>query len=117
MSRTVVYVAALSWLLIPSCTRAQVVDTTLCEILYNPQSFDGKFVRFRGVAVAGFDEFAIQDAACKQAVNAIWLTYPEGTKGKAGPPAYMRLQLAKNSPAIAENTSRASVTLDKNKDF
>ncbi|HWT88632.1 MAG TPA: hypothetical protein VN454_07490 [Candidatus Angelobacter sp.] len=117
MNRTVICMAAFGSLLIPSYTRSQVVDATPCEILSNPQSFDGKIVRVKGVAVAGFDEFAIQDASCKQAVNAIWLAYPEGTKGKAGPAASMRLQLAKNSPAVAENSSRTPVMLNKNKDF
>ena len=117
MNRFLLCVAILSWFLIASVGRAQAVDTTVCEILANPPSFDGKIVRVKGVAVAGFDEFAIQGTGCNQPVNAIWLAYPEGTKGKAGPAASMRLQLAKNNPAVAGNTSRAPVTLDKNKDF
>ncbi|HLZ12738.1 MAG TPA: hypothetical protein VKP58_09140 [Candidatus Acidoferrum sp.] len=117
MNRSIFCAVVLSLLLVPSIARSQVVDATVCEILSNPKSFDGKIVRVKGIAVAGFDEFAIQDAGCKQAVNAIWLAYPEGTKGKAGPAAYMRLQLAKNSPAVAGNTSRAPITLEKNKDF
>ena len=101
----------------PSCLQAQIVDTTVCDVLANPQSFDGKVVRIKGVVIAGFEEFAIKGSGCNQAVNAIWLDYPEGTKGKAGPVAFLRLQLAGNSPVTVTNVSRTNVTLDKNKDF
>jgi hypothetical protein len=67
--------------------------------------------------IAGLDEFAAVDPACKQKVNAIWLDYPEGTKAKAGPAAILRLRLAKNSPGKGADESFARVTLDKNKDF
>jgi hypothetical protein len=72
---------------------AQILDASVCEILANPQSFDGKIVRVKGMVSAGFDEFVVKDATCNQAVNAIWLDYPEGTKGKAGPAAFVQLQL------------------------
>lgn len=96
---------------------AQVVDTSICEILANPQSFDGKIVRVKGVLAAGFDEFAVKDATCNQLINAIWLAYPEGTKGKAGPAAFVQLQLARNNNTPASGISRSAVKLDKNKDF
>ena len=51
--------------------------------------------------VAGFDEFVIEGSACNPPA-AIWLAYPEGTKGKAGPAAFLRLQLASNSPAVSD---------------
>ncbi len=38
--------------------RAQTVDTTVCEVLKNPASFDGKIVRLKGTVISGFDEFA-----------------------------------------------------------
>ncbi len=117
MKRIHFCVLALSCLLIPVSLSAQVVDTAVCDILSNPQSFDGKFVRIKGTAVAGFGEFAINGSGCNQAVNAIWLAYPEGSKGKAGPATFLRLQLAKNNPAVINSVSRATVTLDKNKDF
>src|SRR5271168_3879137 len=98
MKRILVGVAVLGWLLIPPSLRAQVVDATVCDILSNPQSFDGKIVRVKGVAVAGFEEFAIQGTGCNQTVSAIWLAYPEGTRGKAGPAASLRLRLGKNNP-------------------
>lgn len=97
---------------------AQVTDTTVCDILANPQSFDGKIVRVKGTVVAGFDEFVIRDASCKQPVNAIWLAYPAGTKAKAGPLAFVQIQLSRNNTAAAPNVNRAPVTLDKGgKDF
>jgi hypothetical protein len=37
---------------------SQVVDASACDILANPQSFDGKTVRIKGTVIAGFDEFA-----------------------------------------------------------
>lgn len=117
MKRILVRIVVLSCLLIPVSLRAQTVDTTVCDILSDPESFDGKIVRVKGVAVAGFEEFAIQGTSCNQAVNAIWLAYPEGTRGKAGPAAFLRLQLGKNNPTVVSNTSRASVTLEKNKEF
>lgn len=96
---------------------AQTVDTSVCEILANPQSFDGKTVRIKGTVIAGFDEFAIKDSSCGQAVNAIWVAYPEGTKAKAGPVAFLQIQLARNNPATASDTNRPPVKLDKSKDF
>jgi hypothetical protein len=96
---------------------AQTIDTTVCDILSNPPSFDGKIVRVKGTVVSGFDEFAIKDSNCKQPVNVIWLAYPEGTKAKAGSTALVQLQLAKNSSGTAVMPSRSAVRLDKNKDF
>src|SRR5580658_6878651 len=76
--------------------RAQVTDTTVCDVLKSPQSFDNKIVRIKGTVVAGFDQFVIRDVNCAQDVNSIWLAYPQGTKGKAGPMAMLELKPAKN---------------------
>jgi hypothetical protein len=54
---------------------------------------------------------------CNQHINAIWLAYPEGTKGKAGPAAFVQLQLGRNNPAAIANSSRSPVKLEKNKEF
>jgi hypothetical protein len=107
-------VRLMSCLTVPSSLTAQVVDSTVCDILANPHSYDGKLVRIKGVVIAGFEEFTIEGPGCTQIVNAIWLDYPEGTKGKAGPAAFLRLQLAKNNPSEVTSVSRAPVTLDKN---
>lgn len=113
----VVALTLMSCLMAPSFLSAQVVDSTVCEILANPQSFDGKMVRIKGTVIAGFEEFAITGWGCNQTINSIWLAYPEGAKGKAGPAAFLRLQLGKNHPAAVANFSRTPVTLDDNKDF
>jgi hypothetical protein len=117
MKGTFVLIVLTICLMVPSSLSGQVADSTVCDILSNPQSLDGKMVRIKGVVIAGFEEFAIKGSSCNQIVNAIWLAYPEGTKGKAGPAAFLRLQLAKNHPATVTNLSHAPVTLDKNKDF
>jgi hypothetical protein len=96
---------------------AQVLDAGVCDILANPQSFDGKMVRMKGTVSAGFDEFVVRDSSCDQPINAIWIAYPEGTKAKAGPAAFLKLQLGRNNPSPTTKPSRASVKLDKNKDF
>ena len=78
---------------------AQVTDTTVCDVVKNPASFDGKMVRIKGTVVAGFDEFVIKDSAdpnCGYPVNGIWLSYPQGAKGKAGPAAMLTMQPARN---------------------
>jgi hypothetical protein len=96
---------------------AQTVDATVCDILKSPQSFDGKIVRIKGTVVAGFDQFVIKGDGCGQHVNAIWLSYPEGTKGKAGPAAILQLQPAKNFSGAVQNGNRAPVVLDNSKEF
>src|ERR1700691_814847 len=117
MKRILLFVGLLGCVIIPTSLSAQIVDSTVCDILANPQSFDGKIVRIKGVVIAGFEEFAIKGSGSDQMVSAIWLAYPEGTKGKAGPVAFLRLQLGKNHPAAVTNVSRPPVTLDKNKDL
>lgn len=98
--------------------KAQAVDTDLCAIVKNPKSFDGKTVRIKGVAVAGFDEFIIKDAsACGYPVDGIWLDYPQGTKGKAGPVAMVQVQPARNFAGKYTPPTRVALTLDKSKDF
>jgi hypothetical protein len=97
---------------------AQVTDTTVCDVLKSPQSFDNKIVRIKGTVVAGFDQFVIRDENCAQDVNGIWLAYPQGTKGKAGPMAMLELKPAKNfAGTAAAPAARAAVVLDKSKDF
>jgi len=117
MKRIFPFVVLLVFSMIQPFLQAQIVDSSVCDILANPRSFDGKIVRIKGVVIAGFEEFAIKGSGCNQAVNAIWLAYPEGTKGKAGPAAFLRLQLAKNYPAAVTSISRPPVSIDKNKDF
>jgi hypothetical protein len=115
------YLVVMMAILGVSCgLRAQVTDAKVCDIAKNPASFDGKMVRIKGTVVAGFDQFAIQDATdptCGYPVDSIWLEYPAGTKGKAGAVAIVELQPAKNFAGTYTAPTRAAVTLDKSKDF
>ena len=96
---------------------AQVVDTTVCDVLKNPKSFDGKMVRIKATVAAGFDQFVLKGLGCGHLVNAIWLSYPEGTKGKAGPVALLQVQMAHNFTGTVPAVTRTPVILDKSKDF
>lgn len=99
---------------------AAPVDTTVCDVVKKPQAFDGKIVRIKGTVFAGLDEFAIKDSTdpnCGYQVNAIWLDYPAGTKGKAGPAATLTVQPARNFAGKVNPPARTPVTLDKSKDF
>ncbi len=99
--------------------QAQVVDTTVCAVMKSPKSFDGKIVRIKGIVIAGLDEFAIKDTSpCGYQVDAIWLSYPQGTKAKSGPLAVVEMQPAHNYSGTYTAPTRTPVTLDKsNKDF
>jgi hypothetical protein len=97
--------------------QAQAVQTTVCAVLKDPASFNGKIVTIKGTAVVGFDEFILKDEDCKLSVNGIWLDYPPGTKGKAGPIALVTVQPAKNFAGTYMATTRTPVTLTKDKDF
>ena len=97
---------------------AQATDVNICDVLKNPKSFDGKIVRIKGTVVAGFDEFIVKDSApCGYQVDGIWISYPQGTKGKAGPVAMVQVQPAHNFSGTYAPPTRAAVTLDKSKDF
>lgn len=97
---------------------AQVVDTTVCDVLSNPQAMDGKIVRIKGTVIAGLDQFIVKGGNCGASVSGIWISYPEGTKGKAGPTAVLIMQPARNFSGTFAANVRTPVILDKkNKDF
>jgi hypothetical protein len=97
---------------------AQTVDTTVCAVVKNPKPFDGKIVRIKGTVVAGFDSFIVKDSEpCGYQVDGIWLSYPQGTKAKAGPAAILQIQPARNFTGKYTPPQRATITLDKSKDF
>lgn len=116
MKRVLTFVFVLGF---SCCLYAQAVDTTICEILDHPQSFNGKIVRIKGTAVASFDQFVVKGADCGINVNKnIWLSYPEGIKAKAGPAVMVQVQPAHNFTGDVPVVQRTPVTLDKNnKDF
>ena len=99
------------------CLHAQIVDATVCDVLKNPRSFNGKIVRVKGTVSAGFDHFVVKGAECGQRIGGIWLSYPEGSKAKAGPAAVLQLQPARNFGGTVASIERPPVQLDKNKDF
>jgi hypothetical protein len=104
----------------PAAPPAQVMDTTVCDVVKKPATFDGKIVRIKGTVIVGFDQFAIKDATdpnCGFPVNTIWLEYPAGTKGKAGAAAIVEIQPAKNFSGQYTAPTRTAVTLDRSKDF
>jgi hypothetical protein len=107
----------LFWLSLSSVMSAQVVDVAVCDVLANPVAFNGKMIRMKAAtAVAGFDEFIIDGSGCTSP-GAIWLAYPSGTKGKAGPVSLVRLQLAKNAASVADAPVRTPVTLQRDGQF
>lgn len=99
------------------CLHAQVVNTTVCDVLKDPASFNGKMVQLKGLVTAGFDQFEITDKGCGVQVNAIWLDYPEGTHGKAGPVALLQLQPARNFTGTVQPPPATPVKLDKDANF
>jgi hypothetical protein len=104
--------------LVVTSLHAQAVDTTVCDILKDPQSFNGKIVRIKATVSSGLDEFIVRGEDCHHAISSIWLAYPEGTKAKAGPAAILELQPASNFSGEVKPADRTPVTLDKNnKDF
>jgi hypothetical protein len=97
---------------------AQAVDTDICAVVKNPVPFDGKIVRIKGIAVAGYDHFIVKDAnVCGFPVDGIWLEYPAGTHGKAGAAALVTVQPARNYSGPYKAPTRTPVVLDKSKDF
>lgn len=101
-----------------ACTlHAQAVSTTVCDVIKNPASFDGKTVTIKGTVVASFDQFVIDDGDCNKEISSIWLEYPAGSKAKAGPVVNIELQPAKNFAGKAAPANRAAVTLNKDKEF
>ncbi len=97
--------------------RAQGTAATVCEILKNPQAFNGKIVQVHATVRAGFDEFILLGDDCGQQVNGIWLAYPEGTKGKAGAAVVLEFQAAKNFKGKSDAQARTPVQLTKDKEF
>lgn len=96
---------------------AQAIDTTVCAVLKDPASFDGKTVRIKGTVVAGFDQFVVNDADCGDDVNGIWLAYPSGTKAKSGPAAIVELEPAHDFAGKVAPEAHPAVPLTRDKEF
>jgi len=54
MTRMFFLAALAGYLALSPVITAQIVDATVCEIVSNPQSFDGKLVRVKGVVTGRF---------------------------------------------------------------
>jgi hypothetical protein len=68
-----------------------VTEATVCQILADPVSFNGKMVKVRGRVVTGFEFFDIQGQWCGgQSINGITLAYPEEAGLKPAPPFTLR---------------------------
>lgn len=96
---------------------AQTVDTTVCAVLKDPASFNGKTVRITGTVNTSFDQFVVSNGDCGKDVNGIWLAYPPGTKAKSGPIAMVELAPARNFAGTAAPAARPAVTLTRDKSF
>ena len=95
---------------------AQVVDATVCDIVKNPKSFDGKIVRIKGTVswIRSVRDYPIPIADSGE-WNLAFLSL--GSKGKAGPVVVVEVQPAHNYAGPAKPVTRTPVTLEKNKDF
>ena len=94
----------ISFSLIAAQKSEKPIETTICEIIENPETFDGKFVRLRANVLSGFEVFAIADPALD--CESISLSYPGG-----GPAASTTFGLA--TPRI----NRPRVTLRSDREF
>ena len=92
---------------------AQVVDGSVCDVVNHPDKFDGKVVKLTGVVQVGFDSFLMRGDTCS---SSLWLSYPAGTKAKAGPATTITLQLASNATGTT-GTARPAVTLERGPAF
>lgn len=117
MKRTFAVAFLLGALACGLSAQTQPVDTTVCAVMKNPTAFNGKMVRIKGTAVVGFDQFVLEDGNCGQQVNGIWIAYPEGTKGKAGPLALVEVGPAHNYAGTLPAAEAAPVTLVHDKAF
>jgi hypothetical protein len=107
-------------LLAQATAPAAPVETTVCDVVKKPASFDGKMVKIKGTVVVGFDHFIVTDAAdpnCGFQENGIWLDYPQGTKGKAGPAVIVTVQPAHNFSGKFTAPTRTPIVLQKDKVF
>ena len=109
------YIAAIC--AVATSLHAQAVDTSVCDILKDPQAFNGKIVRIKATVSSGLDEFVIKGEDCHHAISSIWLAYSEGTGAKSGPMAILQLQPASNFGGTVVPVDRAPVVLDASKNF
>lgn len=114
MKRSFAMIALLAF---ASVLHAQVTDATVCGILKDPASFNGKTVRVKGTVAVDFDQFIVKDKNCESSINTLWLSYPAGSHGKAGPMALVQVRPAKNFAGHYQAVTPTPVRLEKDKAF
>jgi hypothetical protein len=96
--------------------QAAIIEATPCDVLSRPMEFNGKTVRLSGTVQTGLDDFVLRAPGCTgtplSSPQAIWIDYPRGTHGKAGPA--MRIALAIGGAAA---TIPPAAVLMRNPDF
>lgn len=115
ISATILAISSLAVLCAASSgvANAQVVDAKVCDVVGHPTQFDGKTVRLTGTVQVGVDSFLMRGDSCG---DALWLSYPVGTKARSGPATVVTVQLASDATGTP-GTARPAVTLQVNPDF
>ena len=100
----------------PAHPQGSAVEATPCDVLSRPMDFNGKTVRVSGTVQTGLDDFVLRAPGCAGTLlsspQAIWIDYPRGTHGKAGPA--MRIALAVSGSTMPVP---AAAALDRGRDF
>jgi hypothetical protein len=76
-------------------TLDEPIKTTLCELLKEPERFNGKMVQFRAVVFYGFEASLLRDDSCSAEVwlaagFAINMTLPGGVQKPSSPPIVLK---------------------------
>ena len=71
-----------------SCDPAQAIRTTVCKVVPNPISYNGKIVSIRGTVTLDLESFEIEDPNCKG--KGIVLSYPHDLGMKPKPSFQLR---------------------------
>ena len=99
-----------------ACGQTPVVDATPCDVLSRPMEFNGRTVRISGTVQTGLDDFVMRAPGCTgttlSSPQAIWIDYPRGTHGKAGPAMRIALTVSGASAPVA-----TAAVLDRGHDF
>jgi hypothetical protein len=65
----------------PALAQSPAQPVTPCDLARDPQSFNGKIVRFTATILIGFEQFEVLTANCGgRKADSIWLEYGRGPK-------------------------------------
>lgn len=76
-NRIIKQIAAIFAIVFPSLCFAQpeqIVSTTLCELVSNPEAFNHKLIKVSGDVTHGYRLFTLT-GACKPNLSSVWLSY------------------------------------------